>query len=117
MIPKFEKQASKSLAAVASALGGRIDDLVLASPTAMLARRNPGMSYAKAAALGDVLARQAVAARTRGAVTSATLLDLHNLTLGRFDDATLDGVHYGQTAATMGGVALLNILCERPVSY
>ena len=117
VIPKFEKQASKSLAAVASALGGRIDDLVLASPTAMLARRNPGMSYAKAAALGDVLARQAVAARTRGAVTSATLLDLHNLTLGRFDDATLDGVHYGQTAATMGGVALLNILCERPVSY
>lgn len=78
----------------------------------MLARRNPGMSYAKAAALGDALAAQADAAASRG--QAATRLDLHNLTAARFDDATLDGVHYGQTAATMGAVALLNVLCPRP---
>ncbi|KAH8094420.1 hypothetical protein JL720_4421 [Aureococcus anophagefferens] len=49
-----------------------------------------------------------------GAFAAADLLDLSNLTKARFDDATLDGVHYGQTAATMGATVLLNMLAARP---
>ncbi|KAK7249750.1 hypothetical protein SO694_00004656 [Aureococcus anophagefferens] len=56
----------------------------------------------------------AEATRRGGAFAAADLLDLSNLTKARFDDATLDGVHYGQTAATMGATVLLNMLAARP---
>ena len=55
--PKFDRQAAKSLAAVTNVIG-RVDHVVLATPSAMLARRNPGMSYAKAVTLGDALGAQ-----------------------------------------------------------
>ncbi|EGB08844.1 hypothetical protein AURANDRAFT_63775 [Aureococcus anophagefferens] len=112
---KFARQANRARDAVAAALPGDAPrSLVVATPTAMLARRNPGMTTAKARALGRVLAAQAEATRRGGAFAAADLLDLSNLTKARFDDATLDGVHYGQTAATMGATVLLNMLAARP---
>ena len=111
---KFGEQARAALHAVRQVAGaGRPLSLVLATPTALLARRNPGMSTTKALQLASVLERQAADARAAG-VADARVLDLSNLTLARFDDATLDGVHYGQTAATMGATVLLNMLCRRP---
>ncbi|KAH8046271.1 hypothetical protein JL722_13744 [Aureococcus anophagefferens] len=112
---KFARQANRARDAVAAALPGDAPrSLIVATPTAMLARRNPGMTTAKALALGRVLAAQAEATRRGGAFAAADLLDLSNLTKARFDDATLDGVHYGQTAATMGATVLLNMLAARP---
>ena len=112
---KFGSQATSALRAVRQVAGPKRPlSLVLATPTALLARRNPGMSTTKALQVAAVLERQAATAPNAGLADDARVLDLANLTLARFDDATLDGVHYGQTAATMGATVLLNMLCARP---
>ncbi|KAH8043686.1 hypothetical protein JL722_15059 [Aureococcus anophagefferens] len=72
---------------------------------------NWGAEHSVAAACDRVEAKFARQAnRARDAVAAA----LPGTRPARFDDATLDGVHYGQTAATMGATVLLNMLAAGP---
>lgn len=96
----------------------KIFHAVFVTPTAVLARRNPGMTTNKGSTVAaDMRALAANLTQEPPAwlepEARVNVLDLGNLTKARFD-ATLDGVHYGQTAATMAGMIALNLLCPRP---
>lgn len=96
----------------------KISQAIFVTPTAVLARRNPGMTTNKGSTIAaDMRALAANFTQNPPAWLERekriNILDLGNLTKARFD-ATLDGVHYGQTASTMAGMIALNLLCPRP---
>ncbi|KAJ8598538.1 hypothetical protein CTAYLR_001339 [Chrysophaeum taylorii] len=116
----FADLLPRGLAAVGAVFAPRkITDLVLVTPSAVLASRNPGMTTFKGQTFAPHI-RNLLRALARNdkprwlrKMANTSVLDLGNLTKARFD-ATLDGVHYGQTVATTAATLLLNVLCARP---
>ncbi|KAH8046795.1 hypothetical protein JL722_13427 [Aureococcus anophagefferens] len=76
------------------------------STSAARASPTPMWSDAELGAVKAAVGRAAARGQPARVVVVANWGAEHS---ARFDDATLDGVHYGQTAATMGATVLLNM--------